>query len=476
MHERRMHASPGSHRTGVALVAQALHVCGSIVILPAALWKLGPSELGMMFVFMTIASALPLLDFGFQSTIARNAAYIHAGATRLVEQGLLGMAPAHGADPNGGAELLARLAGIAIRLYRWIAALGAVLALGLGTVYVSWLSESGGLVLSQTVAAWLLYAFGHLVTLRYAYAPALLNGRGDVTQVNVAAIASRSAQIVVSVSLLAADAGLMALACGSIVCGVVAAVLATRMLGKIPDPREGPVRLGARRSVELLRTLLHNASREGANGVAVFLILRSSVLVSSSVLGLAHSASYAISVTMLIALNTFASVACTVNLPKLNQLQIAGDRDALRILFSRALALALSIHAIGLAAILVFAPAMLQGIGHGTQPLAPPLLLALGLVYAAELNHSLAGAYLTTTNVVPFTRASVVSGVCVLLFGLVLAPAWGAAGLIAAQGLVQLAYNNWRWPTLAARSLGCSWWRLVVEGARGNARRAAIAV
>jgi len=49
--------------------------------------------------------------------------------------------------------------------------------------------------------------------------------------------------------------------------------------------------------------------------------------------------------------------------------------------------------------------------------------------------------------------AAVVSGVAVSLISLLLVHSLGVAGLILAQGAVQLAYNNWKWPREALRHL-----------------------
>jgi hypothetical protein len=72
------------------------------------------------------------------------------------------------------------------------------------------------------------------------------------------------------------------------------------------------------------------------------------------------------------------------------------------------------------------------------------------------MNHSIAGIYLSTTNKIPFLSASIFSGSAIFISSILAVPHMGLAGLVMAQGLVQMAYNNWKWPLAAIEHIGLS--------------------
>ena len=84
------------------------------------------------------------------------------------------------------------------------------------------------------------------------------------------------------------------------------------------------------------------------------------------------------------------------------------------------------------------------------------MIATMALIYLLELNHGpLCAAFLMTENQVPFLPAALGSGLAIVAIGLVLAAhtSLGVWSVIIAQGVVQLTYNNWKWPTLAFNSV-----------------------
>ena len=84
-----------------------------------------------------------------------------------------------------------------------------------------------------------------------------------------------------------------------------------------------------------------------------------------------------------------------------------------------------------------------------------------------EFNHgSIFSTFITTKNEVPFTVPSIVSGcaIVVLSVSLVTLTKLGLWGLLLSQCLVQLAYNNWKWPCVVLKEMGMSVSGLVRSG------------
>lgn len=65
---------------------------------------------------------------------------------------------------------------------------------------------------------------------------------------------------------------------------------------------------------------------------------------------------------------------------------------------------------------------------------------------------------IVTKNEVPFVKPAIVSGgIIILLTVLCLQYThWDLIGVVAIQFLVQLAYNNWKWPVVVLKELNFS--------------------
>ena len=112
----------------------------------------------------------------------------------------------------------------------------------------------------------------------------------------------------------------------------------------------------------------------------------------------------------------------------------------------------------GALGIIFVAPYLLELIKSQTM-LPSRLICVLYLVIVAlELNHSEFASVISTENKIPYVVPSLVSGgVIVLLTFIALKfTTLGLLGVVLVQGIVQAAYNNWRWPLWVFRELDMS--------------------
>ena len=66
-----------------------------------------------------------------------------------------------------------------------------------------------------------------------------------------------------------------------------------------------------------------------------------------------------------------------------------------------------------------------------------------------EAHHAQYASLVVTENRNPFVAPALLSGLVIAAGSLWLAPRLGVTGILLAQGVVQLAFNNW-WPVLRA--------------------------
>lgn len=438
-------------------LAQALSVGSGLLLLPVVVRSLSPEDVGIWFVFITLTSLAQLLELGFLPTIARNTAYLFAGARSLTGQGIPTDMNAAG-DPDP--ELLADLIQAARRIYRTVALVGGLVLMAGGSLYVaSVLAPGQDRVV--VLGAWWLYAAGNVCNFYYGYVNGLLQGRGDVAAANQVVIVTRASMLLCGVAALSLGGGLLGLGVATFVASVCGRLVAIRFFRRGYAAPAARPRDTVRQTV---RILWHNASRLGVVQIGAFLIQRANVLVASSFLGVGAAGSLGLTVTILMTLSAVSAVILQVRMPRLAAAQASRDFPALRSLYGEVLVIASATFLAGLIFLAVGGDWILRSLSSKTSLLPTPLLCLFGAIMLLELNHSLAAGYLTTRNHVPFVRAGLVSGVLICAASLLLVKPLGVVGLIAAQGLVQLAYNNWKWPREARQDLGVGWRELIALG------------
>ena len=443
--------------------AQLLNVGAGLILLPVIVRYFSPEDVGLWFVFITLAGLAQLLEFGFQPTLARNTAYVYAGARSLEKNGL----PDINANSNSiDIELLANLISASRKIYRIVSVFAVFILLGGGTFYIYSL-----LVPQQNVTvvlfAWVAFALGYIVTFYYGYFNGMLQGRGDITAANQVVAITRGSLIVIGTLTIIMGYGLLGLGVASLISCIIGRWLAIKLYYSQKNKELSDVKLIATDPNKLIKILWYNSSRLGAVQVGAFLIQRANILIASSFLGLAAAASYGMTLTVLMAIVNFSMVVCLIQLPTMNSLQAIGNKKKLRTTYGSIVVVGWVTFLLAFTVLFFGGNSLLNAISSKTLILPALPLFFLGLVMLLELNHSLAATYLTTINEIPFVRAALWSGVGIVLISLFFIKMWGIWALIAGQGLVQLAYNNWKWPALSVRSLGGDGAKIIMEGFLG---------
>jgi len=432
-------------------LAQFLQYGAALLVLPLLLRELTAPELGLWYVFMTIAVLVTMLDMGFTPTLARNVSYVMGGARRLLPDGF------ETADRPGEVDdaLLAAVVGASRTIFRWASVAALALLAGPGTAYVVHVAR-GEIEPAVLGASWAVFVLATVVNLYFKYYTPLLQGRGLYAAFYRASAISNLAFVGVTAVALLAGGGLLAVAGGYLVSALVGRALSARWTW---DP-------AFRRRVEaagpppvppatIVRTLWHNAWRLGVGVIGAFLILRGNTLLASAYLGLATTAAYALTLQVMSAVQSTATVAFNVQQPRLAQLRVAGDRVGLARTVERSLELSVAVYVACALALLAVGPALIASIGANTSLLPVPLLAWVAAMVLLELVHTLAAGVIVSGNTVPFVAPALLSGLAIV------AIAWaglhhggqGVAWLIGTQFAVQLAYNNWKWPYVVYRDV-----------------------
>lgn len=443
-------------------LAQFLQYGAALLVLPLLLRKLTSVELGVWYVFMTISALVTMLDMGFTPTLARNVSYVLGGAKRLLKDGY------EVVDNPGTVDygLLRAIIVASKRIFLWIS-IGAFSLLAVpGTIYIFHISQ--GQIDGRTVGtAWLLFVIATVINLYYKYYTPLLQGRGLYAGFYKSSAIANIVFIAVTVILLILGFGLLAVSIGFFVSALVGRWLSCRYFYNRQFQSDLAVAaVGIISTKEIIRTLWHNSWRLGLGVIGGFLILKANTLLSSVYLGLSTTAAYALTLHCFSVMQSLSMVIFNVQQPKIAQFYVSNQSGELLRIIELGLGSSVTIFFVGVV-MLVFCGDGIVGLAGGNTQLLPmPLLIWLGLILLLELNHSLAAGVIVTGNNVPFFGPAIISGFCVVFLS------WlgleffdgGICWMIFSQFIVQLLYNNWKWPLLVSRRLGCNYLRIFWSG------------
>lgn len=432
----------------------ALRSGAAILLLPLLLRKLSPDELGLWYVFLSLAGIGALLDLGFGNSLNRSAGYLWAGASRLLPVGVdanaRGEAGQTGAKPNF--ELLGCLVAT-MRGFYMLMGLGLFLMLEAGGGAWIWY-KSTGLEHAQNIrAAWAVFAFGCALNTIGSLWPNLLTGINGVRQAQKVFLVALVANYVFSIGGLLLGLGLWGPVSGQVVMGLL-----NRLLGRAAFLRLAGKELvytGRKIDFTLLRTLWPNSWRVGAVTIGIYLVIFTNTLMASVFLDLSQTASFGLSMQMSLFIAQISSVWVLVKMPLFNQLRQRGEGQAIQQTFFSRVWLFVLIYVSGSVALCYLGDWLLVNVLHARTAMLPvPQRALLLLVIGLEAHQSLYRELVLTANVNPFVRPMLLTAAASLTLICVLAPELGVWGLIIAPGLAQLLFNNWWIVLTGVKTLG----------------------
>ena len=448
-----------------SFLATGLRAGGAVLILPIVLRYLPPDQLGLWYVFQSVASVVLIMDAGFGVTLIRSMGYLWRGVTDLLPHGIAAEESGGTGEPNF--KLMADLTVTMKWYYRLIALLVLVGLVGPGS-YWMWHRTATLAGHESLRGAWLLFSAGNALNVASAFWICMIIGSNGV----------RVSEQVFSVSLLLNYAivavglwlgwGLWATVIGQFVQG-----LAYRLGGKygffmLAGPRYSEQR--GRASLALIKTLWPMSWRSAVMGLGSCLILYSNTIVCSTLLGLAETASYGLTFQLVTAVSGVSAIWVNVKLPLMNQLRVSGEIAALGRLFIERLRLSLVTYLVGAAGVILVGPGFVRLIGSKTSMLPTAQTATLLLIMFLATHQSLHMSLVLSQNRNPFVIPMLLSGLGIAAASVLLVPFFGIWGLLLAFGFVLLCYLNWWSVFQGLQSLNISpsgFFRSLVLGAPG---------
>lgn len=433
--------------------ATFFRVASTALLLPIILKLLPADEVGLWTIFMSVTFIVNLFDFGFSSSFSRNITYIFSGVKELKPQGFTASA--------GQGKVDYELLKGAIYSMRWLyfrIALIALLILSTaGTFYISVILRNYGGDKASAYLAWSILCLINGWNLYTFYYDALLVGKGLIKKSKQIIVLAQVLFLVVAYVLLIRGYGIVALVSSQLVYVLVGRVLAHKAFftKEIRQNLRSALHHSRR---EVLEAVYPNAIKLGLTAVGGILITKSAVFIGSLYLPLKDIASYGITRQILDILAGLAPIYVTTFIPLIVKCRVEGNIKRIKEIYIKGTFISIILFFSGALIVYFFGDSALRIIKSETVLVPGSLFLVAMFVSFLEMNHGSAGGILLTKNEVPFFKPSLISGLATALLMYIFL-GWTNIGLLSlflAPGLVDIAYQSWKWPYEVIKDLKIS--------------------
>ena len=440
----------GKREIAWSYAGTAFMIGAGVLLLPFILHKMSQETVGVWNIFQTITFLVLLLDFGFRPTFARNISYIFSGVKALQKEGVVQTT----ADAEVDYSLLKGTLAAMRRFYRWIAIAVFALLATAGTAYFYYILQKYTGDKQDAMIAWVLLIAINCYNLYTLYYDALLTGKGYVKRCQQINMLGQAVYIGLAIGLIYAGLGLTAIVASQLVSTIIRRVLTYRVFFT-PELKAHLAVADTQDPKQILGAITPNAIKIGLTQLGGFLVNKSAILIGSAFLTLEEVACYGITMQILDILGRCSTVFYQSYIPKLAESRAINDLPMLRKYYLQCKASYIAVFIAGGAALLIAGDWVLNLLGSQTNFLPTGMLLVALFVGLLEHNHAISAGFIMADNKIPFFIPSLISGAAtmVLLFVFLSPLQMGIWGLILAPGIAQLAYQNWKWPSVVIKEL-----------------------
>lgn len=426
--------------------AQFFSIASGVLVLPLILHLLSPEEIGMNYLMLTVGSLVALFDFGFGPQFGRNITYIFSGAQELRKEGI---------DNEVGEKqinyrLLATMIFTARFVYRRLSLVVLLVMLSLGTLYI-YKVTNGFTNVHYSLYIWLVYSISTFFNIYYTYYASLLIGKGMIMESKKAMVYSKIVYIIINIALLWLGVGLFSIAIANLLAPFVERFISHHYF----FTKEFKIEIDQfvitkKEKLDLFNIVWHNARKLGLVFIGSYAITRFAMFLGGLYLSLEDIASYGLMLQLVGLISSISSTLFVIYNPQFTELSIKGKMDELKKKFAFSMGIYYIFFTVGGLFLVLIVPELLVLIkAKAVLPVSSILILYL-VIMLLENNHSFFATMIVITNTVPFMWVSLITGGFIAL-GSYLSLTFtnlGLFGLVLTQGVVQLAYNNWKWPSI----------------------------
>lgn len=424
----------------LSYITQFFQYGTSIVILPFILSYLSSNELGVWYIFLSVSSISNLIDFGFSNSLSRNVSFVFTGAKEIIKDGN----PSMSEDKTINYGLLKSLLYTSKITYFKIALILFVILATIGSYYIARTTQDSGI--DNTILLWLCFAFSTAFNYYYGYVLIYIRGRGEITLSNVVTLLSRISYLLIVLVLIVGGFGLWSLIIGNFISAFI-----SRFYGLYKfynkELKDELKKIKYEESKNLFSTIWYNAKKYGISSFASYAFTHAVILISGAFLSLENVAKLGLISQLSSVIVTVSRVYFTTYYPKICSLWVTADIKQIKQIFIKSQLVGYLIWFVSYG-LLIFVGGWCLQIIHSNTQLPDKIVIGLYCLYSfMELTHGNCSMLISTRNIVPQYKASIIACVvAILLMFLLVKCGLNIYSFPLAMVLANLPYNSWKWP------------------------------
>jgi len=324
-------------------------------------------------------------------------------------------------------------------VYKVISILAFVLTSTLGSIYIYFVAHD-----FSDIFAWVIYSVSHVINFYYGYKLALINGENRYDITGKIVVINRSVFLVISTALMIQGLELMALSIGACFGALISRIYLNLKYDQLFQFRK--FKSNPKFQKLIIIRLLYFSKKMSYSQVSAFIMQKSGTLYIAFYLGLQSAAVWGFINTAIYAIFGFSSMYSRLNLTKLSEYAIKSNKSQ----YMQTVITSFKASSLIYIACVVFSyfliPHLLSATGKESMLFDYNLFISFSIIVLLELIHSTSATFITIFNKIPFVKASIITALIVVILSPYTLNNFGLYGYVFLIGLVNLAYNNWRWP------------------------------
>lgn len=436
-----------------AYIGYFFDAASNILLLPLVLRLLSGAELGLWYTFLGINSLIYLLDRGFNPIITRNVSAIMAGAKKLNKKGDVHEDLSNDVD----SQLFITFIGSCKRIYTTISLIAFIILIFVGTPYIIYVTRD--IFTINIMISWIIFIIGIVLNYYYSYWNPLLIGSGMIKENKQILTVARIIQISISAILLLFGYGIISMSIAYLSYCFVSRYLAQKAFfkGQALFSKENLIEYKVSKldSLDMFKTIWHNASKVSIVSVGQFFTNQSIVLITSYFFSLETTAAYGLTMQLMKIIIGIAGIGFNTYQPIISQSFVRKDLTKIKAIVSYTFSVYVLAYAMGVSMIALVGNRMLVYFSTSTTLLKTDLLIFLSIILLFDEILSMSTSIILLSNDVIYGKSILVSGLVYIIITLVFTKIYPNSLLLlfTIRFTVQLAYNYWKWPQHIFRML-----------------------
>lgn len=417
----------------------------NLLLLPLIMRYLNEDELGLWYVFSSIAQVVNLFDFGFNSTISRHMTYAWSGANTLEK---ISVSDDFKDETNN--SLVAEIIVTCKIVYLIISLVALIVMLLAGTAYVYKVVREGMTI--NIIMSWIIYMLSVFLNMFYGYWSSLLQGIGAVAERSKMSVFSKVTQIIIASVLIFRGYGLLGFVISYFTSGVLLRILGKFYFEKRTKELEIIRRVEIDRIKKCFSAVWGTAWKDGVVMLAQYLSTQANTLICAYYIDLASASVYGVMTQIVSVIASVAASYFTAYQPAFSSACLRKDVTEQKRIVCVADFVYKGIFILGVIVLFLIGFPLLRVI-RPSMDISISFSILLCLFYYFFNQKDLFASMIASSNEIPYWKSYAVTAVCSLVASIILVRVFnmGIMGLVLAQFSTNLAFNCWKWPIYLMR-------------------------